>query len=153
MAVFPRTFWRWATALWIGVVLFSSTSTAAYWCETAYNNVSRFLFGAVDQKPGFDILHLLADKGFHVMLFFVFAVLLWNSVAAVSGKPWKVILAGAFLGSCSEYLQSFFPDRDPAIRDVCINTAGTALGVGAVLLAARFGSRQARQPVAVSSKP
>ncbi len=40
-----------------------------------------------------------------------------------------ILLCGAIVGSCSEYLQRFFPDRDPAIRDVLINIGGTALGL------------------------
>jgi VanZ family protein len=80
----------------------------------------------------YSFFHLLADKGFHVTLFLVLAVLLWK---ALSPGPWKVariLILGAILGSASEFLQSFFPGRDPAVRDVLINIAGTAFGIALV---------------------
>ncbi len=62
-------------------------------------------------------------------MFFILALLLCQALPSGRRKEYQVIAAGAIIGSCSEYLQSFFPGRDPAIRDVLINVAGTALGL------------------------
>ena len=76
----------------------------------------------------YSFVHLLADKGFHVTLFLVLAVLLWKALPPGSWKVAGILILGAIMGSASEFLQSFFPGRDPAIRDVLINIAGTAIG-------------------------
>ena len=77
-------------------------------------------------------VHLLADKGFHVTLFLILALLLWKIVPPGPWKIARILIAGGILGSASEFLQSFFPGRDPAIRDVLINVAGTAFGIALV---------------------
>jgi VanZ family protein len=122
---------------WIGIIFFSSTSAALYYCVTAYHAVTAFIFGPNRHTPPFSFLQLLADKGLHVTLFFILALLLWQAVPPVPRRPWLILLGGLCVGSASEYLQSFFPDRDPAIHDVLINLGGTALGLGARLALGR----------------
>ncbi len=77
----------------------------------------------------YGVIHLLADKSVHVGLFCVLAILLWKALPNTARKPLIILAIGALVGSCSEFLQRFFPDRDPAIRDVLINIGGTALGI------------------------
>jgi VanZ family protein len=134
--------WAVAVLAWIGVIFFSSTSIASDWSEAAFQFISGIFFphlGAQDDSYG--LLHLVADKGFHVALFCVLAVLLWNLLSTPRWKKSRILLAGAVVGSCSEFLQRFFPGRDPAIRDVLINVAGTAVGMAAMLIIARRRSR------------
>ena len=134
--------WIWAVFIWIGVILFSSTSLASRWAEHSFSFLSEGLFGGVDRNSSsYGILHLLADKGFHVSLFCVLAILLWLALRNGIRKPWIIVLCGAVVGSSSEFLQRFFPDRDPAIRDVLINIGGTALGVAICLAASRLQRR------------
>ncbi len=122
--------WTVAVIVWIGVIFFSSTSLAGQWSEEGFSYFSGLLFSGLHPgAPSYDWLHLFADKGFHVMLFFVLALLLWQAVPGIRGKAVVILFAGLVVGSCSEFLQRFFPDRDPAIRDVLINLGGTALGV------------------------
>ena len=112
------------------MIFFSSTSLASEWCEEAFHFIASIIFpglGPHDVSLGF--LHLLADKGVHVTLFLVLAVLLWNFFPNASWKVVVIIFCGALVGSASEFLQRFFPGRDPAIRDVLINIGGTAIGV------------------------
>ena len=116
------------------MIFFSSTSLAAKWCEAGFRYLAALLFsGFGPDQPSYGVIHLVAEKGFHVSMFLVLAVLLWKAIPAGRWKVATVILLGAFVGSCSEFLQRFFPGRDPAIRDVLINVCGTALGVGLVL--------------------
>lgn len=111
------------------MIFFSSTSIAAEWCERAFHFLVGIIFGGLRNVPSLGLIHLLADKGFHVALFLVLAVLLWNAVPNMPRKIAVILVCGALVGSASEFLQRFFPGRDPAIRDVLINIAGTALGV------------------------
>ena len=122
--------WHWAVLAWIGTIFFSSTSLAAKWCEEAFQSVTGFFFGGLGPHvPYYGLVHLLADKGLHVTLFLILAILLWKSIPQGRWKIEEILVCGAFVGSCSEFLQRFFPGRDPAIRDVMINVGGTALGV------------------------
>jgi VanZ family protein len=84
---------------------------------------------------------LLADKGVHVSLFFVLALLLWRILPDVQWKIARILLFGAAVGSASEFLQSFFPGRDPALRDVLINIGGTAVGIGVSVARLKHRSR------------
>jgi VanZ family protein len=118
-----------AVTSWTALIFFSSTSLAERLSEEAFNALSALLFQSWRSAPGlYHPIHLLADKGVHVSLFAVFAVLLWNALPEFVHKLGYVILAGTVVGCGSEFLQRFFPGRDPAWRDVCINAAATALG-------------------------
>ncbi len=117
--------WRVAVALWIGVIFFSSTNLAEQWAEAVWAFLSRQTSVA---HPERGVPYLLLDKGFHVSMFFILALLLCRALPSTR-QNYLVVAAGAVIGSCSEYLQSFFPGRDPALRDVLINIGGTVLGL------------------------
>lgn len=135
--------WIWAVLLWIGVIFFSSTSLALQWAEEFFRFISAsFLSHLRPESSSYGIIHLLADKGFHVSLFCVLAVLLWQALPSMAWKSWVIVLCGALVGSCSEFLQRFFPDRDPAIRDVIINICGTALGLAICSVAIRMQTQR-----------
>jgi VanZ family protein len=121
--------WIVAVIAWVGVIFFSSTSLASQWCEQAFHFLSAMIFGHLGADSSYGLIHLLADKGVHVSLFFVLALLLWRILPDVQWKIAGILLLGAVVGSASEFLQRFFPGRDPALRDVLINLAGTAVGV------------------------
>ncbi|MBV8897069.1 MAG: VanZ family protein [Acidobacteriaceae bacterium] len=123
--------WRSFVIAWILVIFFSSTSLASQWCESGFAYVSAVLFRRLHpHSSSYDLVHLLADKGLHVTMFCVLAILLWHAFPTIQHKVPTILVCGAIVGSCSEFLQRFFPGRDPAIRDVLINIAGTALGIG-----------------------
>ncbi len=139
--------WLWAALAWVCIILFSSTSLALRLAEELFDVLSRLFFGGMQQNSSsYGIIHLLADKGFHVALFCVLALLLWQALQDAAKKPWMIIVCGAVVGSSSEFLQRFFPDRDPAIRDVLINVGGTALGILLCLGLAKL-QEQRRTPV------
>jgi VanZ family protein len=119
-----------AVFAWICVIFFSSTSTAWYWCESAFSYISGIFLSQVPRESAsFGAVHLAADKGLHVTLFAILALLLFRAILSPRHRVFRILAFGLFIGCCSEYLQSFFPDRDPAVRDVFINLAGTGLGV------------------------
>jgi VanZ family protein len=114
------------------VIFFSSTSIAEYWCEEGFRLLSGiFLNHLGPDASSYAVIHLLADKSVHVGLFLILAMLLWKAIADGQWKITLILMFGAFIGSCSEFLQNFFPGRDPAVRDVLINVGGTALGIAA----------------------
>jgi VanZ family protein len=135
--------WAWAAVGWIALVFFSSTSVAGRWCDRAFI----FLYSSCMGHPAttassFALAHFVAQKGLHVGLFSILAVLLWHALGSVPSKSVNVLALGLVIGSASEFLQGFFPGRDPAIRDVMLNLAGTALGL--VMTLALTRSRRIR---------
>lgn len=138
---FPSPWW-FAVAAWLGVIAFSSTSAAGQDSEQAFYSLSSILFRYLHPNYSeYRIIHFLADKGVHVTLFAVLAILLWQALSPFHWKIVAILLVGAFIGSCSEFLQSFYPDRDPAIRDVLINIGGTALGILICFVVSRWRRR------------
>ena len=134
--------WIVAVVLWIGVIFFSSTSLAAVWCEEAFHFLSALIFGQFGpDNSSYSLIHLLADKSVHVSLFLVLAFLLWKLFRDAPRKIVLILAAGAVIGSASEFLQRFFPGRDPAVRDVLLNAASTALGAVICLTWVRYRSR------------
>jgi VanZ family protein len=110
-------------------VFFSSTSLARQWSDLAFQAIVG-ANGSASDGHFTHVLHLVVEKGFHVFMFTVLALLLSRVFA--SPTLWTIstiLLIACVVGMCSEILQAFFPDRDPAIRDVIINFAGAVLGV------------------------
>ena len=129
-----RSCWIAATLLWIAVIFFSSTSLAGRSCEHLFGFLVATYFKSLRPHIGFyQPLHLVAEKSVHVCLFLVLAALLAKALPNQLRKFGLILSIGLVIGSCSEYLQSFFPGRDPALRDVCLNAAATALGAAIVL--------------------
>lgn len=134
------TSWTSITIVWIAVIFFSSTSTAARWSEFAYST----LFRSTD-RGGSGTLHFIAEKSVHVTLFLILAILLWRIIPDASWKIAVILLSGLSIGFCSELLQAFYPHRDPTLRDLLINVGGTMAGVVvccAPLLLASFRKNQ-----------
>ncbi len=131
--------WFWAVIAWIGVIFFSSTSLASQWAEHLFSAIAAIFLSGLDRNSSsYGAFHVLSDKGLHVSLFCILAILLWRALPNSPRKLWMIVLTGAIVGSCSEFLQRFFPDRDPAIRDVLINIGGTVLGILLCLSFARL---------------
>lgn len=126
---FRTTVWIIPAVAWVGLIFFSSTALAAAWSEHAFAFVVRTLrrWGPPAGPSG--DLHFLMEKGFHFTLFLVLSLLLWRAIAGIRYKMGAILLAGLVIGSASEYLQSFFPGRDPALRDVALNVSSVAVGL------------------------
>ncbi len=146
--------WILAVVAWIAVIFFSSTSLAAEWCEEGFHFLAGILFGHFGpDNSSYRLIHLLADKSVHVTLFLVLALLLWKVFVNARFKIVFILLAGALVGSASEFLQRFFPGRDPALRDVLINFVSTAVGVAICLIWARHDSADPRRSTAAGEVP
>ena len=122
----PR--WLAITLAWICLIFFSSTSLAGRFSEQGFHWLDEHVFGHSAETSG-GVLHFIAEKSVHVTLFVVLGILLSQVYrGARLNRFAKVVITGLVIGSASEFLQSFFPDRDPAVRDVLINLASTAIG-------------------------
>ena len=124
---------RIGVVLWIGVIFFSSTSLAAQWCEELFATLSSMLLPHLSAAhPSYKHLHFIAEKSVHVTLFMLFAVLLWNAIPNKPRKITAIFLSSLLVACMAEFIQFFFPGRDPALRDVMIDLGGTAIGVGII---------------------
>lgn len=129
----------WAIAVLVAAILFSSTAVAGKWADRTFDSLAVFLLAVfADYTPSYGTLHLFAEKAVHLTLFCTFGILLWNARPARPVSASLVLLSGAVLGALSEFLQRFFPARDPLISDVLLNISGTALGIPISLAASRF---------------
>jgi glycopeptide antibiotics resistance protein len=131
------------TALaWLSLILFSSTSIGGTWAEASFRAVaSRFLSGLHIGEPSYAMANFAAEKCFHLAAFAVFAMLIWMVVPDVPWKLYAILAVGIIVGTTSELLQSFFPGRDPAMRDVVINCIGTIVGATLSLAFSRKANR------------
>jgi VanZ family protein len=122
-------------AAWIGVIFFSSTGIAEYWSEKTFCYGAAQLFGTLRVDSWlYRLIHFSAEKSVHVSLFMILAGLLSACMPGSRRKIPLILFIAAIIGSTSEYLQSLFPGRDPAFRDVCINFLGAAAGSVLILL-------------------
>lgn len=135
--------WMGALPLWVCVIFFSSTSLAGKTSDAVF---TQFVTAHIIRYDNYDLYHryhvyFLAEKTVHLTLFIVLAIVLWRSLP---NGPWRfgvVLLCGSLIGCCSELAQSLFPDRDPAVRDALINTAGIAIGAATSFLRSRSQRR------------
>lgn len=85
--------------------------------------------GVSDSQQGHGLLRKIA----HFTEFSCLGLLLCWLVSMLGKRPWRSLIYG-FLAACTdETIQCFVPDRGPGIRDVLIDTAGVALGIGLLL--------------------
>jgi VanZ family protein len=91
---------------------------------------SWILGGGPYQQDGttYETVRLIADKGFHLTMFFVLALPLSKVFVARQSKLGYIALTGLIVGSVSELLQNYFPGRDPAVQDVLLNLASILIG-------------------------
>ena len=108
---------RTLLALWVGLILFSSTAVAGRWATDLYNAV----FTGFDASGSTDV-RFLAQKLFHVFMFVGLSRLL--SSITVGKKARQILICGAWcftIGILSEGMQLFVSTREPSLLDVMLN--------------------------------
>lgn len=86
---------------------------------------------------GHDPISFLLQKTGHFLEYFLLALLIYRALRQTSptkGSRWAAVLtlaAGVIFAISDEWHQSFVPHREPAVRDVLIDSAGilTALAL------------------------
>ncbi len=116
------------TAL-LGLIAFMSTSIAGDTCDRTFHSVMAFFFKGRSRGPVFGMLHFVAEKGLHFCLFLALALLLWQVLPPARWRVPFILAVALFAGASSEWLQNFFPRRDPTLRDVAIDFSGAVCGL------------------------
>ena len=86
-------------------------------------------FGGEDLNAGHGLLRKIA----HFTEFACLGACLTWLLGMLNQRPWLSLLLGFVAACLDETIQVFVPDRGPAIRDVCIDTAGVCLGIAVLL--------------------
>jgi len=114
----------------IAVIAFTSTSVAGEACDRAFYFLYSLFFGHLHSHGhAYEVMHFVAEKGVHFGLFLALATLLIKGTPDARWRMPLVLLSGLGLSVASEFLQFFFPGRDPSVRDVLIDFGGTVFGV------------------------
>jgi VanZ family protein len=124
--------WLLLAVVWTGVIFYGSTASAERLCDRALAGVLALVAPAAGPDDGRPPDYFWEKKAIHAALFVTLAFLL--SRASVHGAHLSLVLIvvlGTAVGMASEALQFFFPSREPALRDVVINTAAVCAGVAA----------------------
>jgi VanZ family protein len=129
----PGSLWVFIAYAWTGFILFSSSSFALRQCNAAFQKLCSWILSGGSYQPDgttYETMRLIADKSFHITMFFVLALPLSKVFLARQSKFGYIALTGLIVGSVSELLQNYFPGRDPAVQDVLLNLAGVVIGAG-----------------------
>jgi VanZ family protein len=130
-----RRIWIAAIAVTLVVIAFSSSGMAARVFERTVSGSYRLATSRTGGGVVFDNFHFIFEKGTHLTMYFVLGFLLSGFYANKLERRWLFTLGTGFaVGISSELLQFAFPGRDPAVRDVLINFAGTTMGALAFAL-------------------
>ncbi len=139
--------WAALSALWAGLILYSSTTHAERLTNLALDRIFA-LFSDAAQGSGPAPEYFWEKKALHVLLFLTLAFLLSRTArSAACLTPGIIMLAGAGVGVLSELFQWFFPGREPSLADALLNAAATCAGV---LAFHPWGRRQTRPATTLS---
>lgn len=110
----------------LGFIFLSSSGAAGTAADFLFKDLYRIIVGLPEAGHRFlyRSSYLLAEKTLHVAMFMALSCLLSRSFSTGI-----TLTAAAIVGIFSEYLQAFFPNRDPELADCVINMAGAIAGV------------------------
>lgn len=148
--------WSWAAVLvWAGVIFVFSAQVGASSGSMSGSVTLRLAalwpdwsaLSASEQELRLSLMHLLVRKGAHVTEFAVFGGLLmnaWTRQQRCAGARQAALaaLCGLVYAATDEFHQLFVPERTAALRDVCIDFGGVALGVCVVWAIYRLCGRR-----------
>ena len=119
-------------AVWM-LVIFHMSSEVASDSSARSDEIVRTIQSIGVSTPA-DLLTFLVRKAAHISAYFVLGILLFNLLKDYGLSVKKMIfacIAIAMLYACTDELhQMFVPGRSGEVRDVLIDTAGAAAGVG-----------------------
>lgn len=137
---------RWLPVLaWFVLVMAASTGIASSGVTGAFVDLVREWLGWPRGTSSATDTNFFVRKAAHFLQFFVFALLFWRGLRlrpallpSVAGTA-AVVLGGSVVGAfLSEYVQMFFPNRNPALADVGLDVAGAAFAVAIACVFARW---------------
>ncbi|CAN5191385.1 hypothetical protein BH20ACI1_BH20ACI1_28520 [soil metagenome] len=148
-SIWRGRFFRYAPLiLWIGIILFASTSIGAM------SNTSRiirpllyFLFPSASEET-ITIYHGFIRKLAHLTVYSILAFwasrAFWNSTKILLQKYWYLFsfLIVVLVASIDEYNQSFDSLRTGTIYDVLLDASGGAAMIGILLIYRKFANNR-----------
>ena len=132
----------WGNSLLPGQV----SGAISHWVKDLLESI--FGAGGGDPSTGHGLLRKLA----HFTEFSCLGMCLcW--LFSMLRKPVVLSLLCGFSAACvDETIQCFVPDRGPGIKDVLIDTAGVAVGIGLLLLGYTMYKKQKLKPILEETK-
>jgi VanZ family protein len=123
----------WATVVIVAGIIYASLFPFQFHRPAGIRSPVETLLSTWNLPPG------RGDLAANVLFYMPFGLFASLALAyrAAAIRAGLVTAAGAALSLCMEFLQIYDAGRDPAISDICANTAGTALGVLAAALIVR----------------
>ena len=136
--------------LWMSLIFVGSGDTKSFHRSSRIiEPVLRWLYPKISDAA-VDHVVFVARKGAHLTEYAILAMLIWRAVRMpVRGdrRPWLwkhfwiALAIAAFYASTDEYHQTFVPDREGCVRDVIIDTCGSAAGLLAIRQIGRWRKR------------
>jgi VanZ family protein len=127
-------------------VIFSASTKLGSPAHTSYffRPLMRWLFPEMSEEK-VELIHFLVRKTAHFVEYAVLGCLAWRAVhfdpafgAFSPGRQLRLALLFCMLyASSDEFHQSFVPSRQAAIRDVLLDTCGSAFGLLAIRVVRR----------------
>ncbi len=128
--------------VWAGMICWMSTET--------FSSVqsSRFIMPLIDyllpwlSPQGADLMHWMIRKAGHLVVYFIFGLLLFRAFCGDSTQRWSLRLAVYSVitlisfAMIDEFHQSFVPARTSLLSDVAIDTAGGVFSQVAIAIRA-----------------
>ena len=136
-----------AVAAWMVVIFLFSAQVGERSGDTS-GQIVRWVIGVfykgfadlpeMKQVEFLEVVHLLIRKGAHFTEYAVLAMLVANALRIECLKKWQMwilpIAVSALYALTDEIHQYFVPGRACRFLDVCIDTAGAAVGTALVML-------------------
>ena len=125
-------------AVWMAVIFGGSSDAGSFQHSSRIiEPVLHWLFPKLDQEK-VNFVVFLARKCAHVTEYAILAMLIWRAIRQPSrkdGRPWLwrqalwALYFAAFFATTDEIHQLYVPSREGCIRDVIIDTCGSAAGI------------------------
>lgn len=133
-----RDVWAWlAVVFWMGLIFFLSHQPATESSELSQGLTTMIIYFIESILPviiDLDLVHFLIRKGAHFFAYFVLGMLITFALGTrlcSSGRRFIVAFVICVLYAISDEVhQLFIPGRSGEVRDVLIDSVGSAVGIG-----------------------
>jgi len=145
----PRSLLKYWLPVWLWMGLIFSASSDSHSFARSSRILAPLLHWLFPQLPEdtLNFIVLIARKGAHLTEYAVLALLLWRALRRPvknDPRPWNwrearlVLLSVALYAASDEFHQLFVANREAAVHDVMIDTAGGAASLLALWLFGRW---------------
>ncbi|MBP1971410.1 VanZ family protein [Virgibacillus natechei] len=144
---FKKTISWAAVGLWMGLLFYFSHQPATQSNELSTGITNTIITTVESMAPNLNLdlsnLNHFVRKNAHFFAYLVLGILVMNALRRSGMRGYRcmitALLIGVLYAISDEVHQLFIPGRSGEVRDVLIDTAGTAVGIGVYWLVARVG--------------